>query len=121
MSLTGGGRFDSKEFDVKSIRNSVAISAVVAVLALVGAQQASAVSGTSGSTYKCYTETWNTAWAQKCDPSGPSKAGTFVSQVACSVQADKSMDVRRALKANGTVYGKDCTFSASNPRISWRQ
>ncbi|MFC8901901.1 hypothetical protein, partial [Micromonospora sp. NPDC057140] len=71
------------------------------------------------SPFNCYTQWWNTAWAQKCDSPGAKYAGTYVSGVDCSLQSSKSMRVVRTQGSTSTVSGTDCTFSASNGWISY--
>ncbi|MFF5073796.1 hypothetical protein ACFY2R_22000 [Micromonospora olivasterospora] len=75
--------------------------------------------GTSSPVFNCYTQWWNTAWAQKCDSPGAKYAGTYVSGVACSAQADKSMSIGRVQGSTATVSGTDCTFGASNGWITY--
>ncbi|RNL87811.1 hypothetical protein EFE23_26545 [Micromonospora solifontis] len=75
--------------------------------------------GTSNSIFNCYTQWWNTAWAQKCSSPGAKYAGTYTSGVACSSQADKSMSIGRAQYSTATYSGTDCTFGASNGWITY--
>ena len=73
----------------------------------------------SSSVFNCYTQWWNTAWAQKCNTPGAKYAGTYVSGVACSAQSDKSMTQGRVRGSRDTRYGADCTFGASNGWITY--
>lgn len=75
--------------------------------------------GTSNSIFNCYTEWWNTAWAQKCSSPGAKYAGTYTSGIACSSQTDKSMSIGRAQYSTATYSGTDCTFGASNGWITY--
>ncbi|MDG4766782.1 hypothetical protein O7632_22160 [Solwaraspora sp. WMMD406] len=75
--------------------------------------------GTSGSVFNCYTQWWNTAWAQKCGAPGAKYTGTYVSGIGCSAQSGKRIDVVRVQGSRGTVSGPDCTFSANNGWISY--
>ncbi|QOC94171.1 hypothetical protein [Micromonospora craniellae] len=100
--------------------------AQTAVLGLLAAGTAGMVAtspafaaGTSSKVFNCYTEWWNTAWAQKCSAPGATWAGAYDSGVACSAQADKSMRVGRTQGSTNTVSGTDCTFGASNGWITY--
>lgn len=75
--------------------------------------------GTSGTVFNCYTQWWNTAWAQKCDSPGAKYTGSYYSGVACSSQTDKSMKVVRLQGSRTTQSGTDCTFGASNGWITY--
>ncbi len=79
----------------------------------VSATAPASAAGTSKTHYGCYTQWWNTAWAQKC-PTGNTVVGTFESSVACSAQGTRYLSKYR-LPGSTTQYdGADCTFSASN-------
>lgn len=78
-----------------------------------------AAAGTSSKIFNCYTQWWNTAWAQKCDSPGAQYAGTYVSGVACSSEPDKTMSKGRTQGSTATYSGSDCTFGASNGWISY--
>jgi len=69
--------------------------------------------GTSGTAYNCYTQWWNTAWAQKCNRGGAHYAGTYESSVKCSAQGTRYLTKFRLQKSTATYSGADCTFSAS--------
>ncbi|MFC4149035.1 hypothetical protein ACFO0M_22505 [Micromonospora mangrovi] len=78
-----------------------------------------AASGTSTTVFNCYTQWWNTAWAQKCSSPGAKYSGAYYSGVACSYQTDKSMRKVRSAGSTTTYSGTDCTYSASNGWISY--
>lgn len=100
--------------------------AQVAVLGLLAAgavgvtATAPAVAGGMSTTvFNCYTQWWNTAWAQKCNSPGAKYTGTYVSGVACSSQTDKAMSKVRLQGSTTTYSGTDCTFSASDGWITY--
>lgn len=101
----------------------VAQVAVLGLLAAgavgVTATAPAAASGTSSKTFNCYTQWWNTAWAQKCDSPGAKYTGTYQSGVACSAESDKSFYKVRLQGSTATYSGSDCTFGASNGWISY--
>jgi hypothetical protein len=73
--------------------------------------------GTSPTVHNCYTQWWNTAWGQGCVSPGATNAGTYKSEIACSLQGDKTLS--RARSKNSTTFysGTDCRHSASNGKI----
>lgn len=78
--------------------------------------------GTSEPIFNCYTQWWNTAWAQKCDPDkgGAKWAGTYESSISCSAQGTRYLTKGRLQGSTTTTYsGSDCTFSASNGKITY--
>jgi hypothetical protein len=93
-----------------------ALSLGIAGLAAPGTAQAA---GTSSSVMNCYTQWWNTAWAQKCSAPGAAFTGSFESKIACSAQGDKYLTVGRAQHSTATVSGSDCAHSASNGSITY--
>lgn len=106
----------------QSIGRRVAQVAVLGLLAMgsVGltATTPAFASGTSDTKFNCYTQWWNTAWAQKC-PSGATWTGVYTSGVVCSSQTDKSMAVVRVQGSNTVESGDDCSHSASDGWISY--
>jgi hypothetical protein len=97
----------------------VAALSILAFGATMTAATAPAIaSGTSSSHYGCYTEWWNTAWAQKC-PSGAQVVGNYESSVYCSAQGTRYLTKYR-LAGNSTTYsGSDCAFSVSNGTLTY--
>ena len=104
-------------------RKQVAQAAVLGLLAFgavgVTATAPAVAAGTSSSVFNCYTQWWNTAWAQKCNSPGAKYTGTYVSGVACSAQADKSMSHVRLQGSTATYSGTSCTFGASSGWITY--
>lgn len=99
------------------------VKAAVLVALLVGAVGMTATNpavaaGTSGKIFNCYTQWWNTAWAQKCSP-GATWTGRYVSGIACSLQADKTLAVVRLQGSTATYSGSQCLVGASNGWISY--
>lgn len=76
-------------------------------------------SGTSDTMFNCYTQWWNTAWAQKC-PNGATWSGVYVSGVSCSgVDSDGYMEIARAQGSTAVYSGDDCIYSASDGWMSY--
>jgi hypothetical protein len=75
--------------------------------------------GTSSRVYNCYTQWWNTAWAQRCAQPGAAWAGGYESTVSCSLQGTRSLSVRRSQGSVADFPGADCTFSVSNGQIRY--
>lgn len=76
--------------------------------------------GTSGKVNNCYTQWWNTAWAQKCDSPGASVSGNYTSIVDCSAPEipDRSMNVNRSLNSTDTVSGySNCAWGINTGYI----
>ncbi|GAB3801752.1 hypothetical protein [Micromonospora zhanjiangensis] len=97
----------------------------VAVLGLLAAGATGAIAtspafaaGTSDTVGNCYTQWWNTAWAQKCPAPGAKWTETYESGITCSAQGGRTLTVGRAKGSTSTVNGSDCTFSASNGWIT---
>ena len=100
--------------------------AQAAVLGLLAAGTAGMVAtgpasaaGTSSKVFNCYTQWWNTAWAQQCDSPGAKYAGKYISGVDCTAQSGKSIEVGRAQGSTTTAKGSDCVFSASKGWITY--
>lgn len=104
---------------MKSTVQAVALTALAAGAIAVSATAPASAAGTSTSHYNCYTQWWNTAWAQKCAAGGADVVGWYESTVSCSSQPDKYLDKYR-LAGNATTYsGVDCSFSVSNGQLSY--
>ena len=71
-----------------------------------------AAGGTSSSDFNCYTQWWNTAWAQKCYSGGADTTGNFQSGIECTAQFDKSFTKWRVAYSTATYSGVSCTFAA---------
>lgn len=84
----------------------------------IGGPSATAA-GTSAPIFNCYTQWWNTAWAQKCNSPGAKWAGTYESPISCSAQGTRYLTKFRPQGSTTTYSGPDCTFSASNGRITY--
>jgi hypothetical protein len=104
----------------------LAQAAVLGILSLgavgvttMGAVAPAAARGTSGEVLNCWTQWWNTAWAQKCSSAGAAFTGTYISRVACSSEPDKSLRVGRAKGSTKDMPGADCSFRVSNGRITY--
>lgn len=107
------------------IRGEVVKVAVVALMAagLAGfgnSAPALGEPGTSPTTYNCYTQWWNTAWAQSCKSGGAAKKGYYKSEVDCSgVDSGRSLVKWREKGDTKTHKGKDCVFGITNGWIWW--
>jgi hypothetical protein len=103
----------------------IAQGAILGLLALgtigVTAAAPANAAGTSAPIFNCYTQWWNTAWAQKCSSPGAKFAGTYYSGVTCSgLDGDGLMSVVRTKGSTATRSGGDCLYSASDGWIDYR-
>lgn len=108
---------------VRSAGKLVAQSAILLAL-FIGAvgittTGPAAAEGKSKTIFNCYTQWWNTAWAQRCDNPGSEWAGVYRSGIICSLQGTRTITVVRAQHDRRDAKGPDCTFSASNGTISY--
>ncbi|MFF3867201.1 hypothetical protein [Micromonospora sp. NPDC001898] len=103
----------------KRVAQAAALGMLVAGTAGMMATTPAFAAGTSTKVFNCYTQWWNTAWAQKCDAPGAKYAGAYVSGVECSAQPDKDITVGRAQGSTSTSNGTDCTFGANNGWITY--
>ncbi len=76
-------------------------------------------SGTSNVVFNCYTQWWNTAWAQKCFSPGAKWAGHYYSTVDCSAQGSRLLKKFRVQNSTTTYSGGDCTFSVGNGKMTY--
>ncbi len=98
----------------------VSALSVLSITAFAVAAPAAFGSGTSGKVNNCYTQWYNTAWAQKCDSPGASVAGNYTSIVDCSAPEapDRSMSVTRSKNSTDTVPGySNCYYGINTGYI----
>ncbi|MFF5230965.1 hypothetical protein [Dactylosporangium sp. NPDC000521] len=103
----------------KSVVKVSALSALT-LAAFMVATPAAFAAGTSGKVNNCYTQWWNTAWAQKCDAPGASVSGNYTSIVDCSAPEipDRSMNVTRSTNSTDTVPGySNCIYGINTGYI----
>lgn len=106
-------------FSTDRIKQVAVLGALAAgVFGFVISGPASAA-GTSSSSYNCYTQWWNPAWAQKCGSGGASVVGNYESSVSCSAQGTRYKNVYRLAGSTSTAKGSDCTFSVGNGKIRY--
>jgi hypothetical protein len=94
-------------------------TAVVALLAAgvvgFGAGNPAEAAGKSGLLYNCFTQWWNTAYAQGCEGSGAKHEGRYKSEVDCSFADSGRSYTRRWQKGEtGLHNGGSCTYGVTN-------
>lgn len=102
----------------KAVRQAATFAALVVGVVGIGISSPASGAGTSNKSYNCYTQWWNTAWAQKCD-GGAAVVGRFESSVSCSAQGTRYLTTYRLKGDDRVVKGSDCTFSASNGKLTY--
>lgn len=107
----------ARRISVKKLGEAALLTAMAGGIFGLAAPGTAQAAGTSGTVAGCYTQWWNTAWAQKCPSPGAVFTGTYQSSVNCSVTGTRYLTVGRAQHSTGTVSGSDCAFSASNGKI----
>ncbi|MDQ1306997.1 MAG: hypothetical protein QG671_2829 [Actinomycetota bacterium] len=102
-------------------RATVLLSVVGIGLASVGLAPAASAGGTSSSVYGCYTQWWNTAWAQKCSSGSPSQPGIYLSTAYCKAGFDQIVQRHRYPGESETFNGNDCSIKVTGGKIehSW--
>ncbi|NIL59535.1 hypothetical protein [Salinispora arenicola] len=79
-----------------------------------------AAAGTSDPRNNCYTQWWNTAWAQKCGSAGASDQGLYTSTAHCSgVDRLRTLTEYRKYRDDFTAKGSDCLWSVKDGLISY--
>ncbi|GAA1641889.1 hypothetical protein ACFQY4_22535 [Catellatospora bangladeshensis] len=105
-----------RRLTAKKVAQAAVLGALAAGTFGLGANAAVA-QGATGDVYNCYTQWWNTAWAQKCYSAGAEATGTYESTIDCSVTGRRYLPKFRRVGSTTTYPGVDCTFSASNGDI----
>lgn len=96
--------------------------AVVALLAtgVAGAAGPAEAAGKSGLLFNCYTQWWNTAYAQGCEGSGAKLEGRYRSHVDCSgPDSGRTFDHRWQKGETGLVHAGDCTWGITDGDIAY--
>jgi hypothetical protein len=101
------------------VRQALALGLLAVGFVGFSATAPASAAGTSNVEYNCYTQWWNTAWAQKCGTGGADFYGYYQSSVSCSAQGTRTLTVQRGAGSTGTVSGPDCTFSVSNGKMDY--
>jgi hypothetical protein len=123
VSTHYGGFMSTPEQSLRSrLFGKRAAQAAVLVTLFAGAVGMAAgpatAQGKSNELFNCYTQWWNTAWAQEC-PQGATWSGVYTSGVACSLQSGKRMSVVRPQGSSTTHSGEDCMYRASQGWINY--
>lgn len=98
---------------------SLVVKAVVVALLAIGATWVAtapaSAGGQSGKLYNCYTQWWNTAFAQGCADPGAKHAGRYRSEVDCSfIDSGRSYERRWQKNETGLHNGGSCTYGVTN-------
>lgn len=112
LSDSGGRQFTVRRAGQATVLAVLALG-VAGVIAAVPANAA----GTSSSAYNCYTQWWNTAWAQKCGSGGADKFGTYESKADCNNESDKYLTKLRNQGSTAVYSGSDCSFKVNSGSI----
>jgi|APThiThiocy_cv2_1041547.scaffolds.fasta_scaffold00386_42 glutamate dehydrogenase/leucine dehydrogenase len=94
------------------------VSMLAAGVTLVAAPIAANAGGISPSANRCYTQWWNTSWAQRCD--GATLAAKYTSNVKCSWPEipNRSLTATRSVGSTDTFWGADCMYGAYGGTIT---
>ncbi|HEY0698623.1 MAG TPA: hypothetical protein VGD43_12535 [Micromonospora sp.] len=109
----------SRPFTARSIAKAGVLGLLAAGAIGIGLNTPALAGGTSTSSYNCYTQWWNTAWAQKCGGSGAAVVGWYRSDAYCSYEADKWLEKYRLPGSTATYSGTSCTFSVTGGRLTY--
>ncbi len=109
-----------RRFSESKFKQLAVIGALAAGVVAFTATGPATAAGTSSSENNCYTQWWNTAWAQKCGSGGARVGGVYDSWVTCDPLSTHPHLIQNRPRGNTQTFsGDDCGVKAFNGKIDF--